>query len=156
VKKLLLLIAVVITLLCLYHMYAEYRSSKLVPPEVRSSDDYKLAVEEAVADARQLRSVELAGGVIIFTLVGFFMAALRLRPAWLRTLLAAFSAWLVTLVVFAMRMETIFHNSNEKVQGTSMPFPAYETAIVYAGAGVMVAIIVYFIIERIHVWRVGQ
>jgi hypothetical protein len=155
-KVVVLLVLLAIVAFCLYHMYAEYQSSRHIPPQVRNSDDYKLAVQEAVADARRVRSIELAGAAVIFTLIGFVMAALKLRPAWLRSLGAAFVAWLATLVIFAMSMETIFHNSNEKVQGSSMPFTAYETAIDYAAFGVVLAFAVYFLWERIHVWRVGQ
>lgn len=155
-KALVLIVLLAIVAFCLYHMYSEYRNSQHIPPEIRSSDDYKLAVSEAVADARRVRSLELGGAAIIFTLIGFAMAALKLRPGWSRSLGAAFVAWLATFVIFAMNMENIFHNSNERVQGTSMPFAAYETAIEYAAVGVVLTFAGYFIIERIHVSRVGQ
>jgi small-conductance mechanosensitive channel len=155
-KAVVLLVLLAIVAFCLFHMWAEYRNSQHIPSEMRNSDDYKLAVEEAVADAQRLRFIEVGGAVLIFTLIGFVMAALKLRPAWSRSLAAAFLAWLATLVIFATSMETKFHNSNEKVIGTSMPFTAYETAIDYAAVGVVLAFAGYFLWERIHVWRVGQ
>jgi hypothetical protein len=144
----------VLMAVCAFFLYAEYEGGKRIPPEVQRDPNYILGVEEAVADARSVRFLEFIAAVFFFAVVGVVMAHYRFpRLSWVRNLLAAFTAFLLTFVIFAMKMEGVFRS---KMPASSMPFSALETAIVWAAFGVIGAIVFCFILERLHVWRVDR
>jgi hypothetical protein len=133
-----------------YFVYSSIANAGNVPKEIKETAEYPIAI----ADALKLRFVELPVAAILFPLIAFGMALGKLPSiSWLRNLLAAALTVLLVFTIFSKLMEDRFR---ERFAGASLPLEGIQTAFDFCLVGVLFSFLIFFVTERIHVWRLGK
>ena len=133
-----------------YFIYLQFVNSKNVPQEVVSSPDYQIAL----AQAERLRIEALFLAPVVFLIAVFALSHYRLpRTSWLRTILAIAITFLPVFVVFSKLMEADFQRT---FPGAPLPLSALLTITEFALGGIFMIGFVFFVTERIRVWRVAR
>jgi hypothetical protein len=149
-RILLTLIIICFLILFGYFVYSSFMNGSKVPPEVKESADYPIAVAEAL----RLRYSELMVASFLFPFTIWGLALARLPAlSWLRTILGSSMTLLCVFAVFSKLMEDRFR---EKFAGASLPLEAVQVAFVFCLEGVLFSALVFFATERIHAWRLGR
>ena len=150
VRWLFVIIVLVFFLVLGTFVYHVFVNSKNVPADVQNSPDYTIALRVA----ERVRFLVFGISALIFPLVAFAMAYYRFpRTSWMRTLLAAGITFLPIFVLFAKQMENAFQQT---FPSAPLPLTALQTAGMYDLVGILFTGALFFITERIHVWRVAQ
>lgn len=143
-------VLVVFFLVLLWFAYRQWTGTKNIPPEVLNSPDYAIALAQAL----RLRIAEGIVAALLFSLTVFVVALYRLVVAsWLRTLICAAGVLLLVWVAFCQLAEAEFQ---ARLPGAPLPVEGLVTLLKFGIYGILYALLVFLLIERIHVARVDR
>jgi hypothetical protein len=149
-KVIVLILGLLLMGMLVYYGYQAVTKGGAVPNEVKEDAQYPMAI----GYAEQLRFYEALSAMLVFPLLGWALAEMRLPPwSWLRNFLAAFAVVILIFVVFANLMEARFQ---ERFAGAPLPLESVMTALIWAGYGTLAIFTLLFASGLVHRWRVGR
>jgi hypothetical protein len=148
-------VAIVVALfifVCVVYLYRALETERRLTPDVTNSDEWRLAVKEAAAEARGYGFVEFIGAIGLFCVLSVVMVHFRSpRQSWLRTLLSAFVALVMTVAGFGYWMDVVFRS---RVSNATLPISSFGPLFYTGASAVAITIICLLVTERVHVWSV--